>query len=809
MSLNDDDPFGLSRNGVSFAASPAASGGSTGEHIGGLKGGVGVAGISDAASLRITVVDKNDFGSESCCGGIIGGKNGSKMCVKENCTVSAHKTKKASNVFVFLEEDGLNRMVEKEYDRMVFVGTNGGLDPPTSVFMDPKAPASYFGDSLYEQLRRDLPIDQWRFVMNALKPYGDAEEGMSDETEREALLERLTEDPRNRKDYLATPKRAKLDTLGSLSPSSDDFVKVLEPVAKIGDLPSSERPAKIVEGWDALVDHVTKFSGLASELSKLRDKDQDELDDRLTQLSVSCGTLKALVGNRAEGTLDGTTVIACVSRVIQDLNTVSTRVEDLGVNLDALTAWKLDLTSRLTSTVSNLVSVILNSSGALDNRVKEIVNDRLFGTEGVLGDESVFKKKFVDPMVQLLGATSRNAPGDLLESRLQGLSNEIDALKSRIQAGGSALGNGGLAGGNAASASQGTGTGASWLGGSGSFGATGGMSAFGTAAGVPAPAPVPPPVPLPTTDMEAKIRTLEDKVSALCSQLDSDIVEIDGRVFKSQDDAGAWLVANGAERYPFLFVDLISLLLMADVIKSDPLETTQQRAASAKVGDSSAMMSNFIGSFDVEVPKLFGKNKDPDTEVSSKALANVPTYEAWNTGTGRDGIKDRLSKLVKEGQKKILAEISLYLRGDAREVAKEMVNNSATYWTTISTWLTTHYLEYLTRSEATEAEVWELITSCMREVFSLFRKARLVGGGGTAAQMFWGTLQCHRVCQELSDSEIKGHPNLAMIINDHLIDNAVPLSRYNKLEAEFQALKKEVATIKGTADKALNAAKKK
>jgi len=70
----------------------------------------------------------------------------------------------------------------------------------------------------------------------------------------------------------------------------------------------------------------------------------------------------------------------------------------------------------------------------------------------------------------------------------------------------------------------------------------------------------------------------------------------------------------------------------------------------------------------------------------------------------------------------------------------------------------------------------------------------------------WGTLQAHRGVKEIMDLKFQGHPEVSIILHQHLIDNAVPRSRFEKLQGKFVTLQKAVEEIKNKSDKAMSTA---
>jgi hypothetical protein len=112
-----------------------------------------------------------------------------------------------------------------------------------------------------------------------------------------------------------------------------------------------------------------------------------------------------------------------------------------------------------------------------------------------------------------------------------------------------------------------------------------------------------------------------------------------------------------------------------------------------------------------------------------RPVAPEPTsYKVWDSGFGTRGAKFSLAKNLRKCNR-IRANISDNLSGEAREVARQMLDDSVKFLNELSTWISNHYNEVQTRSGTSDKECWGLISHCVRTIFSVLGLARSLGHG--------------------------------------------------------------------------------
>jgi len=176
-------------------------------------------------------------------------------------------------------------------------------------------------------------------------------------------------------------------------------------------------------------------------------------------------------------------------------------------------------------------------------------------------------------------------------------------------------------------------------------------------------------------------------------------------------------------------------------------------------------------------------------------------------------VKDALVSILDDGGGVICAMITENLAGGPEWVASAMSDESTNFWREISNWMMTYYDEQKTCNNDSTKECWALVIYCLKAIFCIIQKARVLGTTRNPESMVWASLQAHKVCRELMSLKFRGHPDVSVILHQHLIDNSVHLSCFDALQLEFKALCKsikevheEAAAARSLADRALGTA---
>ena len=308
--------------------------------------------------------------------------------------------------------------------------------------------------------------------------------------------------------------------------------------------------------------------------------------------------------------------------------------------------------------------------------------------------------------------------------------------------------------------------------------------------------------------MTQRLETLEKEVAELRGQLRMSGVTVGGFTFDSPADVRAWLGLHGLQGKTYLFVDPLSLLSMSDTMAADEKDATQERLNTERIKDGCTEATRYRASFMIEIPPILGKRGDPTTSPNERQLAAIPKYEDWDTGMGRDGVADRLTDLLSEGDLALSYQINDQLNGPALQLALKMLTLSMSFWEKLGSWMTRYFGEIRARSQSRPQDCWILVTHCVRRILSEAQKARSPGRTGQAHDMLWGALQAHSLFSSILEHKIQGHPKISVILQQHLVDHATPMSSFLTLEATVKELQRQVGQHSKAQDRGVTFANK-
>jgi hypothetical protein len=304
--------------------------------------------------------------------------------------------------------------------------------------------------------------------------------------------------------------------------------------------------------------------------------------------------------------------------------------------------------------------------------------------------------------------------------------------------------------------------------------------------------------------MEASLKGMQD-------QLASELVSVGTVNFISRSFTQNWLTTEcgGGDSGQFLyFVDAVSLLSLTQDSGYSAAESVNLEGRLKAAGHNNRAEAVMTHSFEVELPAIFGKEAVSGIMRDDRSLPNLRTYKEWDSGGGSVGAKFILERNLRKCDR-IRNNIQNHLSGEAREVARQMLDDSVKFVNELSSWISNHYHEVRNRSGTSEKECWGLISHCVRTVFSELGMARSPGNGphleGTKApSILWGTLQAHRVMRDILSGGFSGYPKLSHVLNLHLQDNTVPRSMFEALQDDVKKANEKIRTLQAGMDKLLS-----
>ena len=649
-------------------------------------------------------------------------------------------------------------------------------------------------------------LESWQATFSTLQKAASESEDGVDPT----MAALVMESTKTAVDFTMTPGRKRQAVVvETVSEEDEDVTTVRTPKMKRQEMPWNEVPldignsqptptVKVLQtgAWSSLVENVNLLrENHDREVSDWREAEVT-LEEQLEKMQVKVSVLHERLGKRPEqfGTRSAfqlleviMTTVSALEQMVLERTTDSkppTNVEDRMNKLDSQV-------EELSSCLKSLVRAALN---------------------GFLGDDlTEFCRQFVNPTLTLLSKSSAsNAnPGGKWEQLLEKLQDRMKSLEKKV-----------LRTSVDSTSRAGTNTGGSmgsmfsWL----SVGPdvdsqAANRSGSSSGVGVRFEDSVADGARNDISMLKEELRQMRAELHDLQEQADSHSITIGSLVFPSRAHCVTWLALHNATADPHVFVDAISLLSLATSDSSpDEEKAANQRATTAKVRDKTPYHIAYIASFDLEVPPLLGKGSDQSMTTNSRALGGVPKFEDFHPPSGREGIHQRILDHAKDGSLTIQQAVGeLFAFGtEPSSVAKELLLLSKTFWDELCHWMVRYHAQVQAESEASEQEVWILISHCVRAVFKSLREARAPGrASNTPGGMLWGTLKAHEVMKEYRLADFSGHPKIALILHEHLIRFATPRSKFDWLQASInERLDKMQRSINQAVSSANKAGKK-
>ena len=771
-----------------------------------------VVGLLSGARCGLVALLREEFHEErGRCGAHVG-TGERKMCVRQNCTIGSHRLSKA---LALSDQDWFGS------DPLVVIKATAGSDESSVVFVEPRALGSEFGDALEESLVGLKPLVTWQTMFGSLRPeLKEDTEKFDEAVAKEEIVKRLTKEVR----FEFTPKRRRLDPRGSPDSMDVELLSLPAPPAPSDGASLGDLIQNVQECWVALESNFSTLHGMTTASHNRVRGFKDEADEEAERLDLKVSQLSALLGKRtaAVGTTTAFEWLNQLEDKVQDLRLLLDGARNIGAAERSLGVggkgdeadWEVlqdkerELMSRLETGLKVMRVEVLQEAEKTGRDAGAMAVQDLVFKEGC-----PFRVNILDPTAKLLRSVSSSpsTPGDLLNHRLIKLEHQVGKLMKRTDPTSAASSTGGRVGtstpdafgglwGSSSASTAPSGAIESRLAdleakvsrvGLSSLTTGGGLSGSTTAGG-------------PPVGWAAELNKLKVSVGQLEDQVGRTFATVAGVTFKSPSHVKSWLTLAKGLELPILFVDAISLLSLSDNIEPDEKGATRDREMTARTREKSPEHAKLMSSFALEVPPMFGRSSDPNTTSSDRALTAVPKFSDWDTGLGRDGVKQRLERSLRNGKNRLSLRVSKELSGEAQIVANALLTSAHSFWIEFTTWISTCYRETLARSSASEKEVWILVSHCVRAVFAKIRQARLEGTSRVSEDMVWAAMQAQAVMDEFVELGFQGHQDIATILHSYLIDHSTPVSRFESLLEQVRRTEKIATEAKKTADRALS-----
>ena len=619
-----------------------------------------------------------------------------------------------------------------------------------SVFVQPSLATSVLGRDISRYLTESRPVEAWITFFTAMSSEEGNEKILPTEQDVARVIRKIDEEVMEGK----TPLK-KRKGMAVLSPRDSEFSE-LNFTEIFGELDGSDEMilSMLKIQWPLLVQNFANVNKIVNETREGVRTLGEVSTSELEQIDLQLAQFKGLIGKRDEER--GT------STIFYSLKNNESEIENLLVDMKQ---------------VNKVMSMMKTQIGGSK---QDILTEMLSSMHPIIE----FFSKF---------SSAKNCPGDKIEDELNSLKVDVALLKTQTTGAPVSSGIGVQAYSN-------SGSGVTW-------GVTGGSTP--TSTGLSAPMATNPSSRI-TVGIEARLSTLETKLSSLEEQLIASRVDLGGQVFKSKHSTAAWLLVHAPSSEGFIyFADPHSLLNVGSVDFTSTTEAITLEAHSHKSGYKSKEEAHVMASFTIELPEIFGKDpKASNASKDTRVLPAVKTYGDWDRGDGYNGARYRYFHKISEGQNTLINASRNHLQGMALMVSHTAIGESALFLQALGNWITQEFQDLVGRGSE-EVQAWQLISHCVRAIFSELHQARLPGRGPyhpteKASSVVWGCLQGILKMREFMNKGFTSHPFLSHILNMHLRDNVVSRLLHNDLVKKVKDLEKTVESVKKVAERALS-----
>jgi hypothetical protein len=311
--------------------------------------------------------------------------------------------------------------------------------------------------------------------------------------------------------------------------------------------------------------------------------------------------------------------------------------------------------------------------------------------------------------------------------------------------------------------------------------------------------------------LEANIESLKDEGGL-------PPVRVNGLDFKSADGCETFLKANKATEYALIFVDIVSLLQIAEAHSATSAALVSTAQASKKIGVDDPIQVEAFHSLGVVVPFAFGVTIQA-TKKDSQGLPAFPTYDSFaGSGAVKDGGRKAIAEGVNQAMTPLRESIGVSnMSPEAKSVARTLLSDSKDHVISYMQFLKEEHDNQRSLSSLSARARWSYVCTLGRIVFDELYKVRngpsrfplpTAHSPTVAGKILWSTLQCHRLMNEFVHQDFRLHPSIAPVLTNHLLEIGVFSDQFDALAKRVDNLEKnekklgdEVASQKKTTDR--------
>lgn len=288
-------------------------------------------------------------------------------------------------------------------------------------------------------------------------------------------------------------------------------------------------------------------------------------------------------------------------------------------------------------------------------------------------------------------------------------------------------------------------------------------------------------------------------------------VKLSGKEFTSLADCQSWALSNGVVDAPFVFLDVVSLLTIAnpDSLPKTASQYTKDGYDQLRSGFRNIGETLCAHSFNLELPDFFGKV----TNKSGRFLPSVPDNKAWDPeDADAPSVKRNIDDGIEDNTVGDDIEHS-ELSDEAKLVANDMLLRSTNFAQKVCKFIDDQYKTYTVEARLPNKLAWALVAAMVRVIFKEIYKVRkgvkLTGlskvreDNGLLGRMLWCTIQAHGRMEAYLSSGIANDVSLNKVTSEHVLMDHVPKAEFDALKKDLDAVKRDLKDVKTKADRAL------
>ena len=311
-------------------------------------------------------------------------------------------------------------------------------------------------------------------------------------------------------------------------------------------------------------------------------------------------------------------------------------------------------------------------------------------------------------------------------------------------------------------------------------------------------------------DITEQVSDLKFMMEMMTSRLGTDAVQYESVLLQSFEDTFLFVTDHVEPVAYGCFVDMVALL---DVLRDGHIDVNtfvQSQHNTNKAQYKSVDEALISLSFLHVTPTVFSNTKHNQDFVAGsldKVFHTVKKRSSWCDQGGRLGLKKDLVQDVSTKASSLKLEIRRTLgNSKGAELALAYLNESHQCFNEFVNWTEDFFLELKAISDVSDDDAWTLVLECW---LAFFRDLRMVRSECSSislngvdpmsderrkivAQYIWTMARSIKIQQDYREALFRNHPSIATVINYHLFQHRVPLTKYErelgKLESDLKAM---------------------